>query len=255
MKTSSTVAAVEAILDDEENGYSSAAIASSLCEQLFDGVQLLKKGVQDEACESLFLLACSRPFFPVRSSMEGVTYLLLLALFSQANFTRFYILARSINGRLPSTLNPCSPCSWGKGLLQITEPQNRDPSSGPTNACQRSSNGTRGVGLASLLSALDLQICRLDRRPVLGAKTFAHLYIVEVDDGDRSSGPANCSHIIPDSVGVIVDMGGCCGGATDLQSNKSLTQLECDGAWIVRLREAVGRVVEAGGDAEVIGCW
>ena len=59
MKTSSTVAAVEAILADEENGYTSAAIASSMCEQLFDGVQVLQKGIQDEACESPFLLACS----------------------------------------------------------------------------------------------------------------------------------------------------------------------------------------------------
>ena len=173
----------------------------------------------------------------------------------QANFTRFYILARSIDGRLPSASNLCGPCSWGKGLLRITEPQHRDPTSSPTNVCPRSSNGTRGAGLASLLSALDLQICRLDRRPVLGAKTFAHLYIVEVDDGDRPLGPPNGHCIIPGSAGVVGDMEGCCGNPTDLQSNKPLTQLEGGGAWVRRLREAAGRVMEAGGDAEVLGCW
>jgi hypothetical protein len=63
VKTPSTVAAVEAILNDEKEGCSSAAIASSVCERLFDGVQVLYKGVQDEACES--------GFFPHPSYMEG----------------------------------------------------------------------------------------------------------------------------------------------------------------------------------------
>ena len=52
VKTPSTVAAVEALLSDEREGYSSAAIAPSACERLFDGVQVLYKGVQHEACES-----------------------------------------------------------------------------------------------------------------------------------------------------------------------------------------------------------
>ena len=186
--------------------------------------------------------------------MSGVAHLLLTPFFP-ANFTRFYILGRSIDGRLPSAPNSCNPHSWGRGLLRITEPQSRDPLSDPTNVCPRSSCRTRGVGLAGLLSVLDLQICRLDRRPILGAKTFAHLYIVEVGDTDRTSGPANGSPVILDSPGVIEVVGGCCGGATDLQSKKPLTQLEGGRAWVRRLREAAGRVEEAGGNAEVIGCW
>jgi hypothetical protein len=63
VKTPSTVAGVEALLDDEQNGSSSAAIASSVCERLFDGVQVLQKGIQDETCESPLLLARSYPFF------------------------------------------------------------------------------------------------------------------------------------------------------------------------------------------------
>jgi prephenate dehydratase len=51
VKTPSTVAGVEAILNDEREGRSSAAIASSVCERLFDGIQVLQKGIQDQACE------------------------------------------------------------------------------------------------------------------------------------------------------------------------------------------------------------
>lgn len=66
MKTPSTVAAVEALLEDEEDGYSSAAIASSVVERLFDGIQLLEKGIQDEACELLLFAHVSAS--PVRHS-------------------------------------------------------------------------------------------------------------------------------------------------------------------------------------------
>lgn len=57
VKTPSTVAAVKALLDDEEEGHSSAAIASGVCVNLFDGIQVLYKGVQDESCELSMLLA------------------------------------------------------------------------------------------------------------------------------------------------------------------------------------------------------
>ena len=59
MKTPSTVAAVAAILEDEQNGYSSAAIASGVVEQLFDGIQVLERGIQDETCESLLFASVS----------------------------------------------------------------------------------------------------------------------------------------------------------------------------------------------------
>lgn len=105
VKTSSTVAAVEAILNDEENGYSSAAIASSMCEQLFDGIQVLRKGIQDEACESLFLWPVRVHFFPVRTFVEGVTYLLLTPLFQQISRDFTSLPGRSMDDcRLPKIL-------------------------------------------------------------------------------------------------------------------------------------------------------
>jgi hypothetical protein len=52
------VAAVEALLNGQQEGFSSAAIASSVCEHLFDGIQVLQKGIQDEACEWRFFFFC-----------------------------------------------------------------------------------------------------------------------------------------------------------------------------------------------------
>jgi hypothetical protein len=174
-----------------------------------------------------------------------------------ANFTRFYILARSIDEELPSALEPCCPwshpTSLNKGLVRIREPQNYGPSFGP--AYSWFSNGARGGGLASLLSALDLQVCRLDRRPVLGAKTFEHVYIVEVDDDDRSPSSIDSSPIIPESGMDFEGMEMYGWGGVGLQSNKPFVELESEGVWGLRLRQAVGRVLEAGGDAEVLGCW
>jgi len=106
----------------------------------------------------------------------------------------------------------------------------------------------------SLLSAMDLQVCRLDRRPILSAQTFAHLYIVEVDDSDQSWDSASSSPIIPASA-VVAELEGYGGDVTELQSNKPLVRLEGEGEWALRLREAAERVVEAGGDAQVLGCW
>ena len=88
-----------------------------------------------------------------------------------------------------------------------------------------------------------------------GAKTFAHLYILEVDDSDQPSGSASSSPIIPDSAVAVEDLEVRGGDGTDLQSNKPLARFEGDGAWVLRLRKAVERIIEAGGEAEVLGCW
>ena len=85
---------------------------------------------------------------------------------------------------------------------------------------------------------------------MLGAKTFAYVYIVEVDDGDQPLSSANSSPIIPP-----VDVGEFNGDSGGLQSNRPFGMLEDDGMWELRLRQAVERVVEAGGDAELLGCW
>lgn len=168
-----------------------------------------------------------------------------------ANYTRFYILARSIDWRLPSLPTPCDPQSGpnsrNKGLLRIRELNSRASSPGPAHPGPRAYNRTQGISLVNLLSALDLHICRIDRRPLPGATTFAHLYIVEVDDSVQPFSSANSYPIVPGPA-VVED-------ATDLQSNKPLVSSEDGGAWALRLREAADRVTEVGGHAEVLGCW
>lgn len=199
---------------------------------------------------------CRLHLFPPMYGIREGCDLPSFGVFFPANFTRFYIIARSINGQLPSAPSPYIPCSrpitWTKGLLRIREQQSYDPSPGPTTIRPRLSIGTRRVNLASLLSAMDLQICRLDRRPIIGVKPFTHVYIVEVDNEDQSVGSADDSPITPDSAVAIKEYGR---GTTDLQSNGRLVRLEGDGKWVSRLREAAKRVVEAGGDAQVLGCW
>lgn len=95
---------------------------------------------------------------------------------------------------------------------------------------------------------------------MLGAKTFAHVYVLEVDDGGQSlpssvDSSVDSSPIIPNSEIPGEDGGAYGRGRTDLQSNKPLVRLGDDGGWVYRLREAAERVLEAGGDAEVLGSW
>ena len=178
----------------------------------------------------------------------------LSVLFCSANFTRFYVLARSIDSQIPPAPAPYGlwsyPGSQKKGLLRIREPQDHDPSGGLLT-----SNTIRKGCLVNLLSALDLEVCRIDRRPVLAAKTFSHMYIVEVDGGDQSPCSANNSPITPDSTMLAGDLERYGGDAADLQSNRPLMHLDDDGVWALRLQEAADRVKEAGGEAEVLGCW
>ena len=90
---------------------------------------------------------------------------------------------------------------------------------------------------------------------MLGVETFAHVYIVEVDDGCQPSGSVNNFPLVKGSAVVIEDGEEYGEGAACLQSNRPLLRLEGDGVWVSRLREAAERVVKAGGDAEVLGCW
>lgn len=182
-------------------------------------------------------------------------------LLPSANFTRFYILARSINWQLPSLPSPRDPWPYpnprNKGLLRIREQKSRAPSPDLAHFSLSACNQKLRISLADLLSALDLQICRIDRRPLPGAKTFTHVYIVEVDDSVQPSDSASSLSIISDSAAAVGDLERCGGDGTDLQSNKTFVtaEVEGNGAWALRLREAADRVANAGGHAEVLGCW
>ena len=130
VETFTPVAALEAILADCGGVYSHLAIASSVCEQLFDDTQLLKKGVQGEACESWFLSACSRLFFfLIRSFVEGWP-----AFFPRRYF--FQQMSRDITF-LPGRL--MESCHQHPTLVAHVRGVRgcRDPLPCPTNACQQ----------------------------------------------------------------------------------------------------------------------
>ena len=191
----------------------------SVCKRLFDGVQALYKGVQDDARESGF---CSHPFlFPTLAARLTSDVI--------ADSPRFYILARSIDEELPSAYDPCCPwsnlASLNKGLMPIRETRNYGPPFGLTYSWF--SNGMRG-GLVSILPALDLPICRLDRRPVLGERRLHMCNIVKMDGDGQSPNSVNSSSTIPSSP-TIKDMEAYGRDRVGLQSNRVLVQLESDG--------------------------
>ena len=131
VKAHCTVAVIGVILNDEENRYSSAAIASSACQQFFDGIQLLKKGVQDEVCESRFLLACSHLFFFSCTVIRGgATYLLPSTPAFLANFTRPFPGRLMDDSHQPPTLitrvrgvRGCCELSIRKATIRHPAPQ------------------------------------------------------------------------------------------------------------------------------------
>lgn len=70
--------------------------------------------------------------------------------------------------------------------------------------------------ITSLLNALQLRVNSVDRRPLLGAKTFDSLYFVEVEDDEDKSFSAS---------------------------------------WLERLNEAKASVEIAGGEVTLLGTW
>ncbi|PPQ70775.1 hypothetical protein CVT24_001062, partial [Panaeolus cyanescens] len=87
VKTSSTAAAAQALL---QRGSDSAAICSSICATLFDGLDILRHGIQNEA----------------------------------SNFTRFFVIAHTRQASIPPVLS--QKCEM-KALLRISAPSPSAP--------------------------------------------------------------------------------------------------------------------------------
>jgi len=174
VKTSSTITAVKAVLSQESG--TSAAIASKLSATLFHGLQVLYEGIQDE----------------------------------NSNFTRFYVLGKSLDAEIPSS--PVDEVRPSRGLFRIH--------------CSHSTrDGDKPPTITRLLDVLNLRVTRVDRRPLLGAKSFEDVYFVEVEDE-----------------GVAEYSPGCNGNGFTLP-------------WGRRLEVAKGSVVEAGGEVVLLGSW
>lgn len=126
VKTSSTAAAARALQDGSPNR---AAICSRVCADLF-GLRVLRRGIQDEA----------------------------------ANFTRFYVIAKSNDDPIPNSfLNP--PSSY-KALVKIVQPI--------------ASLDTKNFAISQSLDALQIVFTRIDRRPSRTGPVSSDIYFVEL---------------------------------------------------------------------------
>jgi prephenate dehydratase len=149
VKTPSTAAAVEAVSSSVLG--TSAAIGSKLSAQLFDGIELLYEGIQDENCELLFF---------TDSLSSCIVDILLIV-----NFTRFYVIANSRTAELPLF---STEATVSRGLFRIYCP----------------TSSAKKPQITRVLDALQLQVTRIDRRPRIGAKSFDDIYFVEVEDDE-----------------------------------------------------------------------
>ncbi|KAF8225087.1 PDT-domain-containing protein [Tricholoma matsutake] len=164
MKTTSTAAAAQALLDNPPN---CAAVCSKICGTLFDGLAVLQEGIQDDT----------------------------------ANFTRFFVIAKNSEAWLPDCPQPT------RALVQISA---KIPSSIFAGSSVRNAN------ISNLLTALQMSVTRIDRRPAIGTVPFHDTYIVELE---RES---------------------------NAQDNDS---------WAREVEAAVEGVTQVGGNAKLIGMW
>lgn len=123
VKTPSTAYAAAALLE-VEYGSNSAAICSRMCVNLFEGLDVLFEGVQNE----------------------------------KTNFTKFWVLATSLDARLPGS----------------------KPSSDERSSILKLTSLSNTPDVLTTLSSLGLFVSRVDRRPSSGDTPFRDVYFVEV---------------------------------------------------------------------------
>ncbi|KAG2023384.1 hypothetical protein CC2G_001045 [Coprinopsis cinerea AmutBmut pab1-1] len=129
-RTTSTAGAARALLD-RPHGH--AAICSRVCTTLFQGLEVLREAIQADS----------------------------------NNYTRFYVLARGPDVKLP--LNRPRPSeSHRTGVIRII-------------IRQTAANTSSSTGIQDALAMLNTSISRIDRRPLAGVP-FDFVYLVEVQD-------------------------------------------------------------------------
>lgn len=145
-KTTSTAAAAQALLHCAPD---CAAICSKICATLFDGLSVIREGIQDDA-----------GVFHAKSSYDSDLTR------PAANFTRFFIIAEHSEAKLPNCPQPT------RALVQIST---KIPSSMFAGTTVQNTN------VSHLLTALQLSTTRIDRRPAIGTVPFHDTYIIEVE--------------------------------------------------------------------------
>ncbi|KAI0639792.1 PDT-domain-containing protein [Trametes polyzona] len=184
VKVPSTSAAAQSVLycgegtDEPET----AAICSAKCAELFDGLEILYKDIQNEA----------------------------------SNTTRFFILANSLDSRLPGGQR--EPRRQ-RALIRISNPppqRQRDETPLP--------NRLLHTVTSTLMTTFGCAALRIDRRPSLTDVPFDDVYFVEVGD-------------------VTLPV-------LSAQASKSY-----EAEWLERVQGGIDRIRAAGGDATILGLW
>lgn len=121
------------------------------------------------------------------------------------NFTRFYVVVRAEQVERPQWLAESQPC---RALIRITTRPRLAITTSPK---------VEAAGISNLLSALQMNVIRIDRRPSLEPTPFHDVYFVEIIREDGTSD------------------GGC--------------------TWRRETKMALKRIEEAGGNARLIGFW
>ena len=147
MKTASTAAAAEALIDSPPD---CAAICSAVCAALFDELEVLFTGIQNQKCRTM-----------------NSFWLSYFAKCFVANFTRFYIIAKNSQAIMPPIL---TVTTQKKALIHLSA---HSPSSvDPHSSCS--------LNVMKYLKALDLYTTSIDRRPAPNSGPFQPVYLVEV---------------------------------------------------------------------------
>ncbi|GJE87609.1 PDT-domain-containing protein [Phanerochaete sordida] len=195
-KKPSTAAAARTLLEDDEMSLRSAAICSSLCAKIFDGLEVLQRSVQD----------------------------------TNINYTRFYVLAYTIDARPPVVRRVPQ---LRRALVRITLPPAQhteqpavsdgedDEPTTPKPAHSRSLHLIMGT----LLTTFGVPVIRIDRRPSASGCPFEDTYFIELEDFGTPVEPP-------------------------VTGNSP-----ADEAWLKKVRNGVAKVNAVGGLADVIGVW
>lgn len=179
VKTSSTASAARSLLTSPRN---CAAICSKICATLFDGLEVLREGIQKEAGTYHTIHWSSIPVMTITWT---------------DNFTRFYIVVRNRGVQLPTTPHRAP----GNALIRLWVP----PAPAP---------GIYQKDVMQYLAPSGLSVVRIDRRPSDDGLPFRNVYFVETADTTDSSTtePSPTSKTwtatVEDAVSLIRNMGG-----------------------------------------------
>lgn len=147
------------LLSDDDQDGERAAICSSLCTTLFDGLEVMHHGIQDRERESRSLSLT----VPVRgTNFKGTV-----------NFTRFFVLANSLDVTPP--LLPREP-RLRRALVRVSK------GSSETQSESITSKRPLHLAISTLLTTFGVPVIRVDRRPSIGGIPFDDVYFVEVDE-------------------------------------------------------------------------